>query len=221
LPRQQRPAFRWREGDDEGGFASTRHIAPLCDTCEDDNNRGFQAFSGDNAWEARPRRQHRWSPDKMLSEKTIRSAGVPARPARDVTVLDRPTSRVLQVPRPWKPCEHASVGAHRPWTAHHAWNSSQQVRPHRAPATGGPSLPACPRPPPSPGLRRQTVPGSRGSGADTVRSVNHTVSRYIWESVQHGFVGQVWSGPGVSIRPTRCPLRPAVRRDEPEDRLKG
>jgi hypothetical protein len=54
-----------------------------------------------------------------------------------------------------------------------------------------------------------------------VRSVNHTVSRYICESAQHGFVSQAWSGLGVGIRPTRRPLRPSVRRDEPEDRLKG
>jgi hypothetical protein len=56
---------------------------------------------------------------------------------------------------------------------------------------------------------------------DNWRSVNHTVRLDIWESAQHGFVGQAWSGPGVGIRPTRCPLRPAVRRDESWDRLKG
>ena len=140
---------------------------------------------------------------------------VPARPARDVTVLDHPTSRVLPVARPWKPCEQESVGAHRPWTTHHAWNPSQQVRPHRAPTTCGPSLPACPLPPSSIRLRRQTVPSARRSGAEDVSSVNHTVSRYICESAQHGFVGQVWSGRVVSIRPTRYPLRPSVRRDEP------
>jgi len=44
-------------------------------------------------------------------------------------------------------------------------------------------------------------------GADTVRSVNHTVRLDICPSAQHGFVGQAWSGPGVGIRPTRHPLR--------------
>jgi hypothetical protein len=58
-------------------------------------------------------------------------------------------------------------------------------------------------------------------GEEVVRSVNHTVSLAICASAQHGFVGQFWSGPGVGIRPTRCPLRPAVRCDEPEERLKG
>jgi hypothetical protein len=34
LPREERPAFRRREGDDEGGFASTSHTAPLSHTGE-------------------------------------------------------------------------------------------------------------------------------------------------------------------------------------------
>ena len=58
-------------------------------------------------------------------------------------------------------------------------------------------------------------------GEEAARGLNHIVSFYVWESAQHGFVGQVWSGRVVGIRPTRCPLRPAVRRDEPEERLKG
>jgi hypothetical protein len=66
-----------------------------------------------------------------------------ARPARAVTVRDRTTSRVLPVARPWEPCEPGSVGAHHPWTTHHAWNPSQQVRSYREPAPFGQSLPAC------------------------------------------------------------------------------
>ena len=42
---------------------------------------------------------------------------------------------------------------------------------------------------------------------DNWRSVNHTVSLDICVSAQHGFVGQVWSGRVVGIRPTRRPLR--------------
>ena len=140
---------------------------------------------------------------------------VPARPARAVTVLDSPTGRVRPVSRPWAPWEQESVVAHRPCPAPNAWNPFQQVRPHRAPATCGPSLPACPRPLPSPSLRWQTVPGLRSMGAEAMHSVNHTVRLDICVSAQHGFVGQAWSGPGVGLRPTRRPLRPSVRRDEP------
>ena len=145
---------------------------------------------------------------RCISEKTIRGAGCACMPhARDVTVLASPTGRVLPVSRPWEPWEKESVVAHRPCTAPNAWNPSQQVRPHRAPATCGPALPACPRPPPSPSLRRQTVPGLRSMGADAVRGVNHTVRLDICVSAQHGFVGQAWSGRGVGLCPTRRPLR--------------
>jgi hypothetical protein len=44
-------------------------------------------------------------------------------------------------------------------------------------------------------------------GTEAVTNVNHTVRLDIWESAQHGFVSQVWSGPCVGIRPTRRPLR--------------
>ena len=71
------------------------------------------------------------------------------------------------------------------------------------------------------GRRRQTVPGSRRRREDFVTRHNHTVRRAICASAQHGFVGQVWSGPGVGIRPTRCPRRPSVRRDKPEARWLG
>src|SRR5262245_30854473 len=68
---------------------------------------------------------------------------VPARPARDATVTDRTTGRVLPVSRPWEPCEPESVGAHQPWTAHNAWNPSPQVQPHRPPPLAiRPSQPA-------------------------------------------------------------------------------
>ena len=147
-------------------------------------------------------RQTRW-----YLKKPYAVLDVPARPARDVTVLDSPTGRVLPVCRPWSPWEKESVVAHRQCPAPNAWTPSQQVRPHRAPATCGPSLPACPRPPPSPSLRRQTVPGLRSMGADAVCDVNHTVRHDICVSGQHGFFGQVWSGPGVGLRPTRRPLR--------------
>jgi hypothetical protein len=132
---------------------------------------------------------------------------VPARTARAVPVLDRTTGKVLPVSRPWAPWKQESVVAHRPWTAPHAWNPSQQVRLHRAPATCGQALPASPRPLPSPSLRWQTVPGLRSMGAEAMRNVNHTVRLAICVSAQHGFVGQVWSGPGVGLCPTRCPLR--------------
>ena len=71
------------------------------------------------------------------------------------------------------------------------------------------------------GRRRQTVPGSRRRREDFVTRHNHTVRRAICASAQHGFVGQVWSGRGVGIRPTRCPLRPSVRRAKPEERVQG
>ena len=44
-------------------------------------------------------------------------------------------------------------------------------------------------------------------GAEAVRNVNYTVRLAIWASARHGFVGQVWSGRVVGIRPTRHPLR--------------
>src|SRR4029434_28344 len=68
---------------------------------------------------------------------------VPACLARAIPVRDSTTGRVLPVCRPWPPCDTSSVVAHRQCPAHNAWNPSQQVRPHRAPAAGGPSLPAC------------------------------------------------------------------------------
>jgi hypothetical protein len=76
---------------------------------------------------------------------------VTARTARDRTVLDSPTDRVMPVWRLVSPCDTASGVAHRPWTFPHAWNPSQPVRPRRVPATVGPSqhalallcLPAC------------------------------------------------------------------------------
>ena len=47
---------------------------------------------------------------------------------------------------------------------------------------------------------------------------NHTISLCLCASAQHGFVGQVWSGRGVGIRPTRCPrvpqsAAPSLRRE--------
>jgi hypothetical protein len=81
----------------------------------------------------------------MVSEKTPYAVlDVPARPARDVTILDSTTGRVLPVCRRLDPLDQSSVVAHRHCTSKNAWNPSQQVRRHRAPATCGPSLPACP-----------------------------------------------------------------------------
>ncbi len=76
--------------------------------------------------------------------------------------------------------------------------------------------------PSHPSLRRQTVPGSRSLWCrGFVTRITIPSGFAIWASAQHGFVGQVWSGRVVGIRPTRCPLRPSVRRDEPEDRLQA
>jgi hypothetical protein len=38
LPREERLAFRWREGDGERGCASTSHTASFCETGVDGNN---------------------------------------------------------------------------------------------------------------------------------------------------------------------------------------
>ena len=67
LPREERLAFRRREGDLERGCASTSHTAPFCETWGDGHTMGFQAFSGDQVREGTPRRQHRWSPDTRRS----------------------------------------------------------------------------------------------------------------------------------------------------------
>ena len=56
-------------------------------------------------------------------------------------------------------------------------------------------------------LLQPLVHCSRSIGEDAVHSDNHTVRLDICESEQHGFVGQVLSGPVVGIRPTRRPLR--------------
>ena len=142
-----------------------------------------------------------------VSEKTMCGAGCACTPCEGCPCTGQHHRPVLPVSRPWSPWETESVVAHRQCPAPNAWNPSPQVRPHRAPATCGQSLPACPRPPPSPSLRRQTVPGLRSMGADAVRSVNHTVRLDICVSAQHGFVGQAWSGRVVGLRPTRRPLR--------------
>jgi hypothetical protein len=87
---------------------------------------------------------------------------VPACLAREVTGRDRTTGRVLSVARPWEPCEHSSVVAHRPRPSHPAWHPAPQVRPQRACAICGPFLPESHRLPPSPRLRRHKRPCSHG-----------------------------------------------------------
>jgi hypothetical protein len=70
LPREERPAFRRREGDDEGGFASTSHTAPLSHTGEARYTMGVQVFSGDHVQEGRPR-CHRPAPSPSLRRQTV------------------------------------------------------------------------------------------------------------------------------------------------------
>ena len=71
------------------------------------------------------------------------------------------------------------------------------------------------RSPRSPRLRRQTVPGSRRRRKEFVPRHNHTVRRALCVSAQHGFVGQVWAGPGVGS------ALHGIRRAKPEERLQG
>ena len=145
-------------------------------------NMGFQAFSGKTVREGRQRRHPRWSPDTLIAEKPYAVLDVPARPARDVTVLDSTTGQGTSVSRPW-----AHV-IHRQWSPTVNVPPLKRLEPLAAGATA-PSprhvrsrpSPACPRPPPSPSLRRQTVPGLRSMGAEAVHSVNHTVRLDIWD----------------------------------------
>jgi hypothetical protein len=110
---------------------------------------------------------------------------VTARPARAVTGRDRKTDRVIPVCRLLSPFDTSSVVAHRQWTSQNAWSSSQPIRPRRAPATCGPSLPACSRTPSSPSLLRHRVHCSPSMGADAVHGDNHAVSLDICGSGQH------------------------------------
>jgi hypothetical protein len=93
---------------------------------------------------------------------------VPARTARAVTGLDSQTDSVIPVCRLLSPFDTESVVAPRQWPSQNAWISSQPIRPRRAPATCGPSLPACSRTPLSPSLLRHRVQCSRSISADAV-----------------------------------------------------
>ena len=51
---------------------------------------GFQAFSGENVREGRPRRHPRWSPEPRIAEKTLRGAGGACTPCEGGTGTGQP-----------------------------------------------------------------------------------------------------------------------------------